>query len=196
MADRFRGGIGNDRLEGGEGNDSYFFTLGDGVDTIVDTASVGAGNEVVFGSDITASDLRPDLVPDESNPTLSDLLLRVGTSGGAIQFDTFDRNNVFHPRTVEIFRFADGSVLTFEQLLARGFDLLGTNEDDQIHGTDIVDRIVAGGGADVLRGGMGDDQLDGGAGNDRLLGGQGNDTYLFGPGPAWIRSWKFRAARM
>jgi len=182
LADRFRGGIGNDRLEGGEGNDSYAFMFGDGVDTIVDTASAGAGNEVVFGSDITASDLRLDLASDQSNPTVSDLLLRVGTNGDAIQLDTFDQNSVFHPCTVESFRFADGSGLTYEQLLARGFDLLGTEEDDQIHGTNIVDRIVAGGGADVLRGGMGDDQLDGGAGNDRLLGGQGDDVYLFGPG--------------
>ncbi len=182
LADRFRGGVGNDRLEGGEGNDSYFFNIGDGVDRIADTASAGAGNEVVFGSGITASDLHLDLVADESNLTASDLLLRVGTNGDAIQLDTFDRTNLSGPRTVETFRFADGSALTYEQLLAHGFDLSGTDGDDHIDGTGTVDRIKAGGGADVLRGGMGDDQLDGESGDDRLLGGQGNDTYLFGPG--------------
>ena len=54
--------------------------------------------------------------------------------------------------------------------------------DDQITGTNVVDRVAAGDGADVLRGGLGDDMLDGGLGNDRLIGGQGNDTYVFSPG--------------
>jgi len=182
VIDRFHGGIGNDRLEGGEGNDSYFFNLGDGVDTIVDAASVGAGNEVVFGVGIASTDLRLDLAPNQSDAKFSDLLIRVGAGGDAIQFDTFDRNDVFGPRTVETFRFADGSMLTYDQLLARGFDLTGTDGDDQIDGTNVADRIVAGDGTDVLRGGLGDDTLDGGAGNDRLVGGQGNDTYVFGPG--------------
>ncbi len=182
VIDRFRGGLGNDWLEGGEGDDSYFFNLGDGVDTIADTASAGAGNEVVFGAGIASSDLRLDLAPDQSDSSLNDLLIRVGTGSDAIQMDTFDRNNVFGPRTVESFRFADGSTMTYEQLLAGGFDLTGTDGDDQMSGTNVADRIVAGDGADVVRSGAGDDTLDGGFGNDRLFGGQGNDTYIFGPG--------------
>jgi Ca2+-binding RTX toxin-like protein len=182
VVDRFRGGLGNDRLEGGTGNDSYYFNAGDGIDTIVDTASVGAGNEVVFGAGITSADLSLDLAPDQSDSSRSDLLIRVGTNGDAIQLDTFDRSNALGARTVETFRFADGSTLTYDQVLASGFDLTGTDGDDQITGTNVVDRIVAGDGADVLRSGLGDDTLDGGLGNDRLLGGQGSDTYLFGPG--------------
>ncbi|NJL18155.1 MAG: calcium-binding protein [Nitrospira sp.] len=188
LADRFRGGIGNDRLEGGEGNDSYAFNIGDGIDRILDTVSAGAGNEVAFGSGITASNLHLDLVADESNSTASDLLLRVGTNGDAIKLDTFDRTNLSGPRTVETFRFTDGSALTYEQLLAHGFDLSGTDGDDHIAGTSTVDRIVANAGDDVLWGEGGDDQLDGGGGNDRLIGGQGNDTYLFGHGSGRIRS--------
>lgn len=182
VIDRFRGGLGNDRLEGGEGNDSYFFNLSDGVDTIVDAASGGAGNEVVFGAGIASTDLRLDLASDQSDSNLSDLLIRIGTGGDAIQLDTFDRNNVFGSRTVESFRFAAGSTLTHDQLLARGFDLTGTDGDDQISGTNVADRIFAGDGADVVRSGLGNDTLDGGLGNDRLIGGQGNDTYVFGPG--------------
>ncbi len=182
LNDRFHGGRGNDRLEGGGGNDSYFFDIGDGTDKIVDAASAGAGNEVIFGSGIMASDLRLDLVPNESNLTFNNLLLRVGTNGDAIQLDLFDQTNLSGPHIVETFRFADSSTLTYEQLLAYGFDLSGTEGDDHIEGTEVVDRIKGAGGSDVLRGGMGDDQLDGGAGNDRLMGGQGNDTYLFAPG--------------
>ena len=182
VVDRITGGAGNDQLEGGDGNDSYFFNLGNGVDTIVDTAAAGAGNDVVFGAGIASTDLRLDLVPDPSHSNLSDLLIRVGAGGDAIQMDTFNRNHVLDPRTVETFRFADGSTLTYEQLLARGFDLTGTAEDDQISGTNVADRIVAGEGDDVLRSGAGDDTLEGGLGHDRLIGGQGNDTYEFGPG--------------
>ena len=182
VVDRFRGGIGNDRLEGGEGGDTYFINLGDGVDTIVDTALADAGNDVVFDAGIASADLRLDLAPDQSDSNLSDLLIRIGLGGDAIQMDTFDRNDVMGPRTVETFRFADGSTLTYEQLLARGFDLTGTDGDDQISGTNVADRIVAGDGADVLRSGAGDDTLEGGLGHDRLIGGQGNDTYEFGPG--------------
>ena len=126
LADRFQGGLGNDRVEGGEGDDSYFFHLGDGLDTITDTASVGAGNEIVFGPGIASADLRLDLVPDQSDPNRSDLLIRVGTNGDANQLDSFDRNSVFGARTVDTFQFADGSTFTYEQLLARGFDLAGT----------------------------------------------------------------------
>lgn len=182
VVDRFRGGAGNDRLEGGAGNDTYFFNVGDGVDTIVDVASAGAGNEVVFGAGITSADLLLDLASDQSDPSVKDLLIRVGTNGDAIQLDTFERNNVVGSRTVDTFRFSDGSTLTYEQLLARGFDLTGTDGDDQIGGTNVADRIVAGDGVDALRSGSGDDTLDGGAGNDQLVGGQGSDTYLFGPG--------------
>jgi Ca2+-binding RTX toxin-like protein len=182
VIDRIRGGLGNDRLEGGEGNDAYFFNLGDGTDTITDTASVVDGNEVVFGAGITSADLRLDLASDQSDSSRSDLLIRVGTNDDAVQLDTFDRNNALDLRTVESFRFADGGTLTYEQLLARGFDVTGTDGDDQIAGTNVVDRIVAGAGADVLRSGFGDDRLDGGAGNDQLIGGQGNDIYVFGSG--------------
>lgn len=182
LTDRFHGGLGNDRLEGNEGNDSYVFNVGDGLDAIVDVASIDAGNEVLFGAGIASADLRLGLASDQSDPSLNDLLLHVGSNGDAIQLDTFDRNNVLGPHSVQTFRFADGSMLTHEEMVARGFDLTGTDGDDQIIGTNIVDRIVAGNGADVLRSGVGDDTLDGGAGNDRLIGGRDSDTYVFGPG--------------
>src|SRR5207249_637590 len=47
--DTLIGGPGNDTLAGGPGNDTYVFNLGDGVDTIEDTAVPGEGNQIVFG---------------------------------------------------------------------------------------------------------------------------------------------------
>ena len=55
--DIFLGGGGNDLLDGRSGDDTYVFNLGDGVDTIRDLASPGAGNSVEFGIGITTADL-------------------------------------------------------------------------------------------------------------------------------------------
>ena len=55
--DTIIGGPGNDTLSGGAGDDTYVFNVGDGVDTIVDTAVAGEGNTLQFGAGITAADL-------------------------------------------------------------------------------------------------------------------------------------------
>ncbi len=182
LHDRFLGGTGNDHLIGGLGHDEYMFHLGDGIDTIEDQAFHGEGNEIMFGAGIASTDLRLDVGSDPFMPEADVVLLHVGTDGDALQLATFDPQNVFGPRTVETVRFADGMTLTYDQLLARGFDLVGTAGDDQLDGTSTTDRLAGGAGSDVLRGEAGDDTLDGGLSNDRLIGGQGDDTYLFGPG--------------
>ena len=74
---------------------------------------------------------------------------------------------------IETFHFADGTTLSYSQLLVRGFDLLGTTGNDTITGTNVVDRIS---------GLVGNDTIDAGAGNDALRGGAGHDTYRFNVG--------------
>ena len=64
---------------------------------------------------------------------------------------------------VEEFHFADGTVLSVDDILDRM--TIGTDGDDQVIG--FVDR---------------DDVLSGGAGSDSLEGDTGNDTYKFGFG--------------
>ncbi|NOS76641.1 MAG: hypothetical protein HOP35_01715 [Nitrospira sp.] len=204
VVDRFRGGAGNDRLEGGEGNDTYFFNVGDGQDLIDDLTlrtSGGGGegegegeggggtpivtaevNRLVFGPGITANNLSLEVRDDPFDSSRSLLVIKTGTGQDEIVLTGFDRSDVFGPRAIEEVQLSDGSSLTYEQLLARGFDLAGTDQDDRIVGTSLVDRIAAGAGHDTVRAGSGDDTLDGGAGNDQLVGGQGSDTYLFGPG--------------
>ncbi|MGH9255858.1 MAG: calcium-binding protein, partial [Vicinamibacterales bacterium] len=160
--DTLVGGLGSDFLDGGQGSDTYVFNVGDGVDTIADSGTIGT-DTVAFGAGITT---------DALSLGLGSLLVRVGANGDAIHIEGFDPDNALNPGSVEQFSFADGTVLTHAQLVARGFDLTGTAGDDFILGTSVVDRID---------GGAGDDTLIGGAGNDTLTGDVGNDLYLFDP---------------
>jgi Ca2+-binding RTX toxin-like protein len=167
--DTLTGGTGNDTLAGGAGNDTYLFTIGDGVDTITDTSLPGEGNVLQFGVGITANDL---------SLGVGSFLIRVGTNSDALHLSTFDPTHVLGPRTIETFRFADGTVLSYDQLVARGFELTGTTGNDTITGTSAMDRISGREGSDTLIAGAGDDVLDGGGGADTLAGGPGNDTYV------------------
>jgi len=147
--DILAGNDGNDTLLGGLGDDTYVFEAGGGVDTIVD---IGGNDTLQFGNGIAAEDI---------SLGLGSLLLRVGSGGDAIHLDGFDPADPYATSAVEAFRFADGTVLTATELMARGFDLAGTGGDDFVSGTALVDRIK------------------GGAGNDVMVGGAERDTYMF-----------------
>ena len=67
-------------------------------------------------------------------------------------------------------QFADGTAMTYQDVLDQGFEFEGTEEDDVIDGTAVTDRIDAKGGNDNVSGRTGDDSIFGGAGNDVLLG--------------------------
>jgi methionine-rich copper-binding protein CopC len=60
--------------------------------------------------------------------------------------------------------------------------VLGSNKDDVIYGTEKGERLEVVEGNDVLRGLGGNDTLVGGLGNDVLMGGPGNDTIDGGEG--------------
>ena len=159
--DTLQGGAGNDLLAGGDGNDTYIFNPGDGVDQIVDTSGT---DTILFGAGIT---------PDSLSLGLGSLLVRVGDQGEAIHIEDFNPEDPFNSSVIEQFQFADGTVLGIGELLARGFDIQGSDGDDLLTGTAITDRIS---------GGEGNDTLDGGKDDDLLAGGGGNDTYIFNLG--------------
>ncbi len=162
--DILTGGAGTDVLTGGSGDDTYIYNPDDGIDTINDTALPDEGNTLVFGEGIT---------PDAISLDLGSLLIRTGTDGDAIHINNFNPDDVYGEHAIETFQFADGTTLSYNQLLERGFDLTGTSEDDLISGTNTIDRIS---GLD------GNDTITGGRGDDILLGGIGNDRYIFQPG--------------
>lgn len=150
--DCIEGGLKDDLLLGGTGNDVYYFNKGDGVDTIIDNKS--EKNIIRFGAGVDPSKIKLHL---------GSLMLDMG-DGDSIHIADFDQNDVFKSSSITEFEFADGTVLSLTELLARGFDLDGTDGNDYIVGTNTDDRI------------------DGKGGTDALLGGAGNDTYIFRTG--------------
>ncbi len=168
--DRIRGLGENDLLSGGTGDDTYLFAAGDGVDTIDDIAGPGEGNMVVLpdGSAVENIRLNHDLAA-------STLIVSETVTENEIHLTGFDRMNPMGgDRAVQYFQFgSNGIIVDYEELLSRGFDIFGGEQNDRLFGTAIMDRI---------EGGAGDDLLAGGTGNDFLAGGDGNDTYVFNPG--------------
>ena len=104
--DTLVGGEGTDMLAGGAGDDTYVFVAGDGVDTIIDTAGT---DTLIFGAGVD---------PNDITLGLGSLLIRVGTGGEAVHLTTFDQNDAYGPHSIESFQFADGTVLTYSQLIA------------------------------------------------------------------------------
>ncbi len=188
--DVLTGGTGQDLLIGGTGQDTYEFNLGDGVDTIEDQG--GEGNRLVFGVNSESVTLEM-----EAGDTLQ---LHVGTAGDVVRITNFGVNVPAGAHPIENFEFSDGTVLTYSQLITRGFHQFGTVNSESLTGTGFIDHIAAGagndvvsglGGADtllgedgndVLNGDSGDDTLDGGAGNDQLFGQDGTDQLYGGVG--------------
>ena len=196
--DLLEGGSGLDSIEGGGGADTYLFNVGDGADTIweYDWNGIGMNDDIMsFGADIVPEDLTIYKYGD-------DLVITVGDNGDQITFSRwytqaegylttyFEPGS--HPDQVGSFSFADGTVLTADELMAQkiihimggtGNDTLsGGDSDDWIDGGAGADTLSGGAGVDTIYGGAGQDVLDGGAGNDFLNGGKGEDRYLFGLG--------------
>lgn len=157
-------GAGQDTLSGGDGVDLYVYDLGDGVDTIVDVGS----NTLRFGTGIGVANL---------SLALGSLAIKVGDGGDQIHIDNFLPDNPYASVAIDRFEFADGTVLSYSELLALGFDLDGSEQGDVIYGTALTDRINSLGGNDTVYGLADDDVIDGGTGADTLYGGEGNDEY-------------------
>lgn len=176
--DQLTGGVGDDQLAGGTGNDTYHFERGFGTDRIYQLAGEDSGHDVIsFGSSIAVSDLVYQVQGD-------DLIISNASSG-----DVLGIRDYFGPGALLDIQFANGSVLTREQLeqqLGVAAAVVSGDSNDVITGTPGDDRLYGGGGNDVMSGGEGNDYLNGGDGDDQLNGdsgenllegGAGNDIY-------------------
>jgi Ca2+-binding RTX toxin-like protein len=172
FGDVLSGGPGNDTLDGGGGKDTYIFNRGDGVDTIAE-APAGAGDPeasvIIFGPDIFR----------QVQLGLGSLVVHYG-EGDAIHFSAFNPEDPYSTPVFERLEFADGSAMTYDDVLENGFHLTGTEGDDVIIGTAVHDSIRGEAGNDSLSGRDGQDDLQGGEGDDTLAGGRGDGDYIAG----------------
>ncbi len=168
------GGTEDDTLYGEAGRDTYIFNRGDGRDTVIDTRA--DNNIFQFGAGFN---------PGDVTLRLGSLMLDLG-NGDEIHIAGFNQNDVFNSSSIGVFQFADGTSLTINELLARGFDLDGTAADDSIVGTNTTDRIDGLAGNDLIWGLDGNDTITGGVGTDGMNGGLGDDTYLLKTGDGLV----------
>jgi Ca2+-binding RTX toxin-like protein len=155
------GGAGNDILRGAGGDDIYQFALGSGHDLVDDAAGA---NAIEFGGGIDPTGISADLV---------DGSLVVATAAG----DTITIGGA-----IGQYRFADGTVLTNDDMLARVPPPDTGTPPSRVDGTNGNDTLTGGPGDDVLIGAGGDDVLDGAAGADMLFGDDGDDVLHGGDG--------------
>lgn len=182
------GGLGNDTLRGNGGRNVYEFNQGDGSDLIRRDSSSSSYSDSVGGTIRLGAGINPeDVTIDREGYTFvneydywkPDLVLTFANSPG----DRIEVEDQFHQwenglPTISRVEFADGTVWTYDDLLApfleTGSEFVGGGGgDDVIVGSDADEKLV---------GQYGDDTLDGGAGNDHLFGAHGDDTYIFGYG--------------
>ena len=167
---------------GGETDDVYTVNIGDGIVTIVDRATVEAGNTLRFGEGISPAALRNNLRFETDDNGQHSLRIPYGGEGDVVRLAGFEPQNVLGPRAVERFEFADGTVVDYATLVSWTFVVQGDSSGNALTGTNVGDRLYGYESDDVLSAGAGDDVLTGGSGNDVLRGGAGRDAFVLNLG--------------
>lgn len=105
------GGKGNDIIFGSRGGDSYIFNLGDGHDLVIEN-QYGRGVDVLqFGTGINVSELSVTKIG-------SDLILKNINEVDQITIQNWFYSSGDVDSKIELFKFADGSLLTAEDVVA------------------------------------------------------------------------------
>jgi Ca2+-binding RTX toxin-like protein len=166
--DNLDGGLGDDRLIGGEESDTYVFGEGYGHDTVFENSpNILSGNEdkVVFKDGITEAD-----VTFYRNGNSSDLDIQVNGTSDVLTIEGQFGATYSGP-------FGKLWMNRIEEVV---FDNGFTYSWDEIMEKIVADAKTA--GNDTIYGFAYEDTLDGGAGNDYLSGGNESDIYIFGLG--------------
>lgn len=155
------GTAGNDVLLSSISNETYIFSKNNGNDYVMEIG--GTNDRIKFDKGISIKDLNFSRQGDNLLIKLADGSTSL-TIGKIFQDDTTANAGINNAKIIEFFDFADGSTLSWNDILKNHLSMNGTN------------------GNDILLGSIGNDVLHGGKGDDILSGGKGNDTYLFNIG--------------
>ena len=177
--DLLTGGTGDDALNGAAGADIYYFSYGDGNDTITESADSSI-DKIVFDASVTQAMIGITRTGNYEVTISIDNGL-----GGSI---TLNNQMVATSTLTEILEFSDGSTIDLTTL---DYTYYGTTGNDSIFGVTIggsgIDTIYGLDGNDTLYGYRGGydtlaNTLDGGNGNDTIFGSNGVDTIIGGAG--------------
>ncbi|WP_422370452.1 VCBS domain-containing protein [Hoeflea sp.] len=190
------GGDDDDQLQGGLGSDTFIYTVGGGVDTIIGgedapstetdrveiigTGTVNESIRVTFtGNEAFVVDTNGSGAPNEI--TASEIEeLHIAANGAAVELVLSNNSD-----TVVLTGDLAAFTLVINGVSVTGADL-GSFSIDARGGSDVLDAsgfsgdvtLLGGNGQDTLIGGTGNDTLNGGSGIDTMTGGVGNDTYV------------------
>lgn len=168
--DLIEGLQGNDAMQGGAGADTYVIHANSGQDTITDASTLQGRNVLQFANINDPSQVRLS-VNAEGN------LVVHTPDGSSVTLTNFNRLDALgSQRTIEFFQFG-ANIVSYEDLLARGFETQGTSSGDVLLGTNLRDTIT---------GGAGDDIIESGTGGDTVGGGQGSDVYRYDSGDGFL----------
>jgi Ca2+-binding RTX toxin-like protein len=196
--DHLSGGAGDDMLygdaldvlEGGEGNDTYVLTIGEGDTAIAQINDAFGANQIVLAGDVSGSDLAL-FVEGGQTYLASDgravaMLSETTTLAGLSVVNADDGLNLQQVLTarspnglVRSMAIVDGRVVETATLTAAQ-ELFGSVRADGLDGGTGDDLLEGGAGDDELLGGDGNDEIDGGEGDDLLAGGRGSDVLIGG----------------
>lgn len=207
-ADEFiTAGKGNDALNGGGGSDTYYFNLGDGVDTITETnvgsnvVSFGEGigfNQLTFtvvagpGGHMTIHYSATDSVRVNGNlPNVKDGKL-ASADDNKLKVIDMNGSGQLDVSQFEIYRGGTAGADTLGGIRTLGDFLVGFGGNDTIYGMqpgqweDHGNIIIGGAGNDTSYTSAGDDQFafERGSGRDTINDTGGDDVLVFGPNVA------------
>ena len=165
------GGAGADALAGGAGNDGYVYAVGDGNDTITDSAGT-FDSLTVSGANAVSSYARSG----------NDLVITMSDAA------TVTISGHYSGTSVEQIVTNEGTCNLIAGLLGSATHdvVVGTASGEAMDGRAGNDFLYGYAGNDTLFGGAGDDTLSGGIGVDRLVGGDGGDTLNAGDGADFL----------
>jgi Ca2+-binding RTX toxin-like protein len=185
----FIGGRGDDTFTSVSPDNGWFnrygigivLQQGDGHDVLTNGPafhrSGGESNWLQFGSGISADSLH--LVAHDQDAWT----LQYGTQGDTLRLQHTGYSLAYdYEADFDELRFADGSSMSWTDLLARGVDVIVDAAAPGRSGSLGNDRFTGSAAGDTLRGLAGNDTLDGGAGDDLLDGGTGDDVYRYALG--------------